>query len=68
MDQPEPKYYNYKSLSEFTGINLNTLYSMVARRRIPCHRVSPRYVLFDRTEIKKWIEKHGQPTVESNDQ
>lgn len=68
MDQQEPRFYNYKSLSEYTGISLNTLYSMVFRKKIPCLRISTRYVLFDRMEIAKWIHDHGQPVEPSDDQ
>lgn len=47
---------NYKETSNFLGIKISTLYSLVCRKQIPHHRFSSRLVRFHPKELSQWIE------------
>lgn len=51
------RFMSYQELSEEVGININTLYSMVKKKKIPHQRLSLRLVRFDRIEIDKWLDE-----------
>lgn len=57
----EHKLLNYRQAAEFIGVTLGTLYSMVARRMVPHHRIGPRLVRFDLTELRAWLERNSVP-------
>jgi excisionase family DNA binding protein len=46
----------YAEASKLLGIKLATLYSLVARRRIPHIKLGPRLVRFPKEELLKWLE------------
>ena len=52
---------DYKHAAALTGIKVNTLYSMVARREIPHLRLGPRLVRFSRTELERWLQERSVP-------
>ncbi len=58
MKKEETKTCSYEQLSKETGIPKGTLYSLVCQKRIPHYRLGSRHVLFDRYEIKAWLEKY----------
>lgn len=53
----EPKFMNYEQAAAFTGVTIGTLYSMVARRAIPHHRIGPRLVRFSCEELRAWLKR-----------
>lgn len=50
---------SYRDTADFLGITVGTLYSMVARGMIPHHRVAPRLVRFNRTELENWLANNA---------
>jgi excisionase family DNA binding protein len=50
--------WRYQDAARFLALPLATLRGLVARRRIPHHRVGPRLVLFNPQEVKEWLEAH----------
>jgi excisionase family DNA binding protein len=55
----EPEWLGYAQAAKFLSINLNTLYMLVAQRRIPHSRLGPRLVRFSRTALRAWLEEHA---------
>ena len=49
---------NIKEVSDYTGLSVHTLYTMVSQRRIPFVKLG-RLTKFDRVEIDKWIAGHS---------
>ncbi|MBC7540679.1 MAG: helix-turn-helix domain-containing protein [Bacteriovorax sp.] len=58
QEKLESKNCSYAELSQELGVPIGTLYSMVSEKKIPHLRIGPRHVIFDRTEIKKWLDSH----------
>lgn len=56
MENQEQRYGRYADIARIYGISKNTLYTLVHRGLIPCHRVSKRLVLFSYSEIEIWIK------------
>jgi len=46
----------YQQVSQWLGIKLGTLYSLVARERIPHVRLGNRLVRFRQEELRQWVE------------
>ncbi len=49
---------NIKEVSDYTGLSVHTLYTMVSQRRIPFVKMG-RLTKFDREELDKWIAGHS---------
>lgn len=45
----------YEEASGFLSIKVNTLYAMVAQKRIPHIRLGSRLVRFDRQALEEWV-------------
>ncbi len=60
MDDKER--FGYRGAHELTGISMNTLYSLVAGKRIPHKRLGPRHVLFVKSELLAWLDEHSVPS------
>lgn len=58
QDKEKSVTCSYAALSAELGMPVGTLYAMVSEKKIPHFRIGPRHVIFDRTEIKKWLESH----------
>jgi len=48
---------DYADAAALTGIKLNTLYSMVAKKQIPHVRITTRLVRFSRRALLAWLEE-----------
>jgi excisionase family DNA binding protein len=57
MMMTDLKFMNYEQAADFIGVTIGTLYSMVARRAIPHHRIGPRLVRFSGEELRAWLER-----------
>ena len=60
MRQGEPirrRLFSIQEVSEYTGLSVHTLYTMVSQRRIPFVKVG-RLTKFDLRLMDEWIEKH----------
>ena len=55
MSQNE--YLAYKEAADFLGITVGTLYSMVARKVVPHHRIGNRLVRFSKAELESWLNR-----------
>lgn len=56
----EKKLIGIKELAALLGISVNTLYSWVWQRKIPCYKLSGRMVKFDIKEIEEWLMAHRE--------
>jgi excisionase family DNA binding protein len=65
---PEQKLMGYEEAASFIGVTLGTMYSMVARRMIPHHRIGRRLVRFSRDELQAWLQRHAVPDCRDGDQ
>ncbi len=48
--------FTYVQASQFLGVRVGTLYSMVSRREIPHVRLGRRLVRFVPEELRVWVE------------
>jgi excisionase family DNA binding protein len=48
---------DYLEASRVTGIQIDTLYSLVSRKQIPHIRLSKRIVRFSRSKLGNWIDQ-----------
>ena len=62
-------FLTYQEAAKFLNLPLGSLYSMVCRKLIPCHRFTSRTIRFSKNELIEWIEqKHILvKTKEEND-
>lgn len=51
----------YAEAALFLGIPTNTLYSMVAERRIPHIRLGRRFVRFSVPDLERWLREQAVP-------
>lgn len=59
IPQPEPDgYLDVKGAAEFLSCPVSRIYALVSSRRMPHHRDGSR-LLFDRTELRKYVEAGG---------
>ncbi|MBE7483591.1 MAG: helix-turn-helix domain-containing protein [Polyangiaceae bacterium] len=59
----EDDYITYEQAAQVLGLKVNTLYSMVATKRVPHVRLGPRLVRFSRKALAEWLCTHAvQPT------
>jgi excisionase family DNA binding protein len=56
-DKPEHHLLSVKELSDWLGIPVMTLYTWAATGKIPHYKIEKR-VLFGKTDILKWLERH----------
>lgn len=56
--QIESDLTGYLGAMEETGLNINTLYALVHRKKIPHMRLSSRLVRFSRLELRSWMRSH----------
>lgn len=63
----EPKLMAYAEAAAFIGVTVGTLYSMVARRIVPHHRIGRRLVRFSRDELQAWLARNAVPDQREGD-
>jgi len=51
------RYIDYNAASSLLGIKKNTLYALVSQKRVPHIRISGRLVLFDPSELERWMDE-----------
>jgi excisionase family DNA binding protein len=51
------KYMSAKEVAELLGVKVDTIYSYVLRKKIPCIRRRGVRTRFDSADIEKWIEE-----------
>ena len=54
-DMKQTALITYRDLAAWISLPLGTLYSLVAKKRIPHVRLGRRIVRFDRAEITSWL-------------
>jgi len=62
----EPKLMAYAEAAEFIGVTVGTMYSMVARRIVPHHRIGRRLVRFSRDDLRAWLQRNSVPDRREN--
>ncbi|MBK8994601.1 MAG: helix-turn-helix domain-containing protein [Myxococcales bacterium] len=55
------KNLTYAEASAFLGIPRNTLYTLVAERRIPHIRLGRRFVRFSTADLEHWLRRKAVP-------
>lgn len=50
-------YLSYQTAAAYLDVPIGTLYSWVAQRRVPHHRMSTRMVRFRRSELDAWMDE-----------
>ena len=59
----DSEYFVIQKLSEYLEIKITTLYSLVAKKRIPHYKVG-RLVRFKKSEIDLWMESNKKEIVD----
>ena len=54
-------FMNVEQAAEFTGLKASSIYKLTSLRRIPHKKVGAK-LIFDRAEIKDWVERGGGRT------
>ena len=57
-------FMNIKENSEYLGIKVNTLYSMVEQKSIPHYRIG-RQIRFKKSDIDQWMEGQREEVVDA---
>ena len=60
---PQLRKYGYTEASEVTGLRRETLYALVLNQRIPHYRIGPRTIVFEHTELVKWMAERRVDVV-----
>ncbi len=60
----EADYITYEQAAQVLGLKVNTLYSMVATKRVPHVRLGPRLVRFSRKALAEWLATHAVQPAE----
>ncbi len=58
------RLYNIQEVSEYTGLSVHTLYTMVSQRRIPYVKAG-RLTKFDLIAIDAWIDRNSVKPLEA---
>lgn len=53
----DPKFLTYAAASRYLSVPVGTLRALVHRKAIPHVRIGPRSVIFERTELDRWIDE-----------
>lgn len=48
----------YDFASFITGIKVETLYSLVSKKRIPHFKINRRFIRFRKSDLLQWLESH----------
>lgn len=57
------RWISSKEISQYLGINKDTLQRWISKRLIPCHRIG-RLWKFKISEVDEWIKKNDSSKVE----
>ena len=49
---------SYEEASSFLNVPINSLYSLVCKKRIPHLRLGRRFVRFSKRELQEWLNTH----------
>lgn len=58
----EDRLMNVREVAEFLGLAPGTVYHLLSQRRLPCIRLSPRCVRFQKSAIRRFVESLAEET------
>lgn len=53
----DSKFLTYRGAADYLSVPVGTLRALVHRKAIPHVRIGPRSVIFERTELDRWIDE-----------
>ncbi len=48
-----------KETAVFTGYSVSTIYKLTSKGEIPHHKLSPKKLVFYKSELNEWIQNSG---------